>query len=90
MNQIHCDNLIDKLDEIGMLYFVIASLFSAETLVDVESCEIALKSVEKLRDELPTSKYKNDPKFKKFLDDAETIIKRDLEQFKKEQQNKQP
>lgn len=48
MNQIHCDNLIDKLDEIGMLYFVIASLFSAETLVDVESCEIALKSVEKI------------------------------------------
>jgi len=39
MNQIHNDNLIDKLDEIGMLYFVIVSLLSAETLVDVESCE---------------------------------------------------
>jgi hypothetical protein len=36
-------NLIDKLDEIGMLYFVIVSLFSAETLVDVESCKVSLK-----------------------------------------------
>lgn len=42
-------NLIDKLDEIGMLYFVIVSLFSAETLVDVESCEASLKGIEILR-----------------------------------------
>jgi hypothetical protein len=76
-------NLIDKLDEIGMLYFVIVSLFSAETLVDVESCEASLKGVEKLRAELPTSKYKDDPKIKKFVNDAERIIKQELEQFKK-------
>ena len=78
-------NLIDKLNEIGMLYFVIVSLFSAETLVDVESCEVSLKGVEKLRAELPTSKYKDDPKIKKFLDDAEKIIRRDLEEFKNKQ-----
>ncbi len=83
------DNLINKLDEIGMLYFVIVSLFSAETLVDVESCEVSLKGVEKLRAELPTSKHKDDPKIKKFLDDAEEIIKRDLEDFKKNQKDKQ-
>ena len=88
MNKIHNDNLIDKLDEIGMLYFVIVSLFSAETLVDVESCEASLKGVEMLRAELPTSKFKDDPKIKKFLDDAERIIKRDLEQFKKEEKDK--
>ena len=81
------DNLIDKLDEIGMLYFVIVSLFSAETLVDVESCEASLKGVEKLRSELLTSKYKDDPKIKKFIDDAENIIKRDLEEFKKKSNN---
>lgn len=89
MNKIHNDNLIDKLDEIGMLYFVMVSLFSAETLVDVESCEVSLKGVEKLRAELPTSKYKDDPKNKKFLDDAEKIIKRDLEEFKNEQTKQQ-
>lgn len=82
-------NLIDKLDEIGMLNFVIVSLFSAETLVDVESCEVSLKGVEKLRAELPTSKYKDDPKIKNFLDDAEEIIKRDLEEYKNEQKDEQ-
>ncbi len=87
MTKKNSDNLIDKLDEIGMLYFVIGSLFSAETLVDVESCEASLKGVEMLRAELPTSKYKDDPKIKKFLDDAERIIKRDLKEFKK-QENK--
>ena len=85
MNKIHNDNLIDKLDEIGILYFVIVSLFSAETLVDVESCEVSLKGVDKLRAKLPTSKYKDDPKIKKFLDDADKIIRRDLEEFKKKQ-----
>jgi hypothetical protein len=74
MPQIYKENLIDKLDEIGMLYFVIGSLFSAETLVDVESCEASLKGVEMLRAELPTSKYKDDPKIKKFLDEALTTF----------------
>jgi hypothetical protein len=82
-------NLIDKLDEIGMLYFVIVSLFSAETLVDVESCKASLKGIEMLRAELSTSKRKDDPKIWKFLDDAEKIIKRDLEEFKKEEKDKQ-
>ena len=79
------DNLIDRLDEICMLYFVIVSLLSAETLVDVESCEVSLKGIEKLRAELPTSKYKNDTKIKELIDGAEEIIKRDLEAFKTQQ-----
>jgi len=70
-------NLIDKLDAMGMLHFVIGSLFSSETLVDVESCEVSLKGVEKLKSELPTSKYKDNQTIKKYLDDAETIIRRD-------------
>ena len=75
------DNLIDRLDEIGILYFVIGSLFSAETLIDLESCQVSLKGVEKLRSELPTSKYKNDPKIKKYIEDAEEIIRLNLEQL---------
>jgi hypothetical protein len=77
------DNLIDKQDAMGMLHFVIGSLFSSETLVDVESCEVSLKGVEKLKSELPTSKYKDDPKIKKYIEDAEEIIRLDLKQFKK-------
>ena len=80
------DNLIDKLDEMGMLHFVIVSLFSAETLVDAESCEKSLKGVRELRAELTMSKYKNDSKIKNLLDDAEEIIKRDWEQFKRPSQ----
>ena len=77
------DNMIDKLDEMGMLYFVIGSLFSADTLIDLESCEKSLKGVKKLKAELPTSKYKDDPKIKQYIDDAEEIIRLDLKQFKK-------
>ncbi len=77
------DNMIDKLDEMGMLYFAIGSLFSADTLIDLESCEKSLKGVEKLKAELPTSKYKDDPKIKQYIDDAEEIIRLDLKQFKK-------
>jgi len=77
------DNLIDRLDAMGMLHFVIGSLFSSETLVDMESCKVSLKGVEKLRSELTASKYKDDPKIKKYIDDAEKIIRLDLKQFKK-------
>ena len=77
------DNMIDKLDEMGMLYFVIGSLFSADTLIDLESCEKSLKDVEKLKAELPTSKYKDDPKIKQYIDDAEEIIRLDLKHLKK-------
>ena len=71
----------------GMLYFVIGSLFSADTLIDLESCEKSLKGVEKLKAELPTSKYKDDPKIKQYIDDAEEIIRLDMEQFKKAEKN---
>ena len=50
---------------------------------------MSLKGVDKLRAELTTSKRKDDQEIWKFLDDAEKIIKRDLEDFKKEQKDKQ-
>ena len=58
---------------------VIVSLFSAESLVDVESCERSMKGVAKLIEELPTSKYKDDSRLKK-------VLKRDLEALKTQQQ----
>ena len=81
------DNLIDKLDEMRMLYFVIGSLFSADTLIDLESCKESLKCIKKLKSELPSSKYKDDPKIKQYFDDAEEIIRLDMEQFKKAEKN---
>ncbi len=75
------ENFIDKLNEAGMLYFVLGSLISAETLVDVESCQKSLKVLEMMKEDFETSKMKDDEKIRKFLEDAERIIKRDLERF---------
>ena len=77
------ENFIDKLNEAGMLYFVLGSLISAETLVDVESCQKSLKVLEMMKEDFETSKMKDDEKIRKFLEDAERIIKRDLEEFEK-------
>lgn len=76
------ENFIEKLHEAGMLYFVLGSLISAETLVDVESCRKSLKFLGVMKEDFETSKLKDDEKIKKFLKDAERIIKRDLEGFK--------
>ena len=65
-----------------MLYFILGTVISADSLVDVESCEGALKIVRELKEDLPTSKLKNDKKLKARLDEAEQIILRDLEAFK--------
>ena len=76
------ENRIDKLVEQDMLYFVLGTAISADSLVDVESCEGALKIVRELKEDLPTSKLKDDKKLKARLDEAEQIILRDLEAFK--------
>ena len=76
------DNLIDKLHEADMLYFVLGSLISAESLVDVESCHKAMNCLENLKRDFETSKLKDDQKLKSYLDKAESIIKREMEHFK--------
>lgn len=76
------DNLIDKLHEADMLFFVLGSLISAESLVDVESCHKALNCLENLKRDFETSKLKDDQKLKSYLDKAESIIKREMEHFK--------
>ena len=75
------ENFIDKLHEAGMLYFVLGSLISAETLVDVESCQKSMKILETQKRDFEASKMKGNEKIKKFLEDAERIIKRDLKRF---------
>ena len=77
------ENRIDKLVEQDMLFFILGTVVSADSLVDVESCEGALKIVRELKEDLPTSKLKDDNKLKARLDEAEKIILRDLETLKK-------
>ena len=75
------ENLIDKLHEADMLYFVLGSLISADSLIDVEACHKALDCLESLLRDFGTSSLKDDHKLKAFLDNAESIIKRDLHDF---------
>ena len=75
------ENLIDKLHEANMLYFVLGSLISAESLVDINACHKALNCLEDLKRDFETSKLKNDSELKSFLDNAESIIKRDKKYF---------
>ena len=72
------ENLRDKLHEADMLYFVLGSLISAESLVDIDACHKALNCLEDLKRDFETSKLKNDSKLKSYLDNAESIIKRDM------------
>ena len=64
--------------EANMLYFVLSSLISADSLVDIDACHKVLKCLVDLKREFQTSKLK----LKSFLDNAESIIKRDLKHFK--------
>ena len=76
------ENLIDKLQEEDMLYYVLGALVSADSLVDIDACHKAMNCLEALKRDFETSKLKDDPKLKSFMDDAENIIKRDMKYFK--------
>ena len=76
------ENLIDRLHESDMLYFVLGSLISAESLVDIDACHKALNCLEDLKRDFETSKLMDDPKLRSYLDNAESIIKRDMENYK--------
>ena len=59
------ENMINKLHEADMLYFVLGSLISADSLIDVEACHKALDCLENLRRDFETSKLKEDQKLLK-------------------------
>ena len=74
-------NLVDKLHEADMLNFVLVSLFSADTLIDAESCHKSLEALAILKRDFETSTLKDDQKLKSMIDGAEEIILRDLKEF---------
>ena len=73
------ENLVDKLHEADMLYFVLGSLISADSLVNIYACYKALNCLEHLKQDFMTSKLKDNPKLKSYWDNAESIIKRDMQ-----------
>ena len=74
-------NFLDKLIKDDMFYLYVCSMVSADTLIDIETCEDMLKRVQRLKDSITTSELKTD-KIVEYIDDAEKIIKKDLEMFK--------
>ena len=64
-----------------MLYFVLVSLFSADTLVDAESCRKSLEALAILKRDFETSALKDDQKLKSMIDGVKKIILRDLKEF---------
>ena len=82
------ENLIDKLHETDMLNFVLVSLFSADTLVDVESCRKSLEALAIRKKDFETSSLKDDKELKSMIDGAEEIILRDLKDFEEAERNK--
>lgn len=81
------ENLIDKFHEADMLYFVLGSLISTDSLIDFEACHKALDCLENFKRDFETSTLKDDPKLKSFLNNAESIIKRDMQYFKEKATN---
>lgn len=74
-------NFLDKLIKDDMFNFYMGTVISADTLVDLDSCEKALKSVIKLKNAIPDSKLKTD-RIVKLINDAEEIIIRDMNLYK--------
>lgn len=84
----HDKEFIEDVYENGMIWLVLASLISDESCVNIESCERNIEVSEDLIIAISDSdKISEEDKktFTKYLRDGiDNIIKRDLEEFKKE------
>lgn len=74
-------NHIDALIENDMLNFVYASLISADTLTDEESCRKSLELLHSLKADLEASSLEDKDAWASRFDDAERIIKSDMRDF---------
>lgn len=84
----HDKEFIEDVYENGMIWLVLASLISAESCVDIESCERNIEISEDLIVAINNSNKISEEDKKTFTEylrnGIDNIIKRDLEEFKKE------
>lgn len=84
----HDKEFIEDVYENGMIWLVLASLISAESCIDIESCERNIEISEDLIIAINDSDKISEEDKKKFTEylrnGIDNIIKRDLEEFKKE------
>lgn len=71
-----------------ILNFLIVGCISADNCVDIKSCEKSLEHLENIREMLPKFKLtKEETEFyNKKIDDGINVVRRDLEDFKKNEE----
>ena len=69
---------VKALKESGLWFMYLVSLFSSDTLIDLESCEESLKHIE----DLEKVQDKLEEKDREFIAKAKSVIIRDLNNFK--------
>ena len=76
-------NLVESLHESGMLYFVLVSLISSDSIFTKEDAEKSIETLSKLEKELEISslstRMKN--KYKKKIKECYEVLNSDLERF---------
>lgn len=79
----NCKELIEHLHKEKLIYFAIVSLFSADTLVDLDACKKSLARVYDLERGLELSDLADDikAKYQEALDNAKTVIIQDMDKF---------
>ena len=70
----------------GMMFLILGCLISADNLIDVDSCEKALKEMKLFKEALPNTNIEDDAKkkYEELMNKGLEIIERDLNQFKME------
>ena len=79
--------LFKELLESDMWYFILVSLFSADTLISTEACEKSLRLIEEMESLLPVIEGIDEERKKKVSEElikAKTIVIRDKNSFANE------
>lgn len=75
-----CKDIIEELHEANLLNFILASLISADTLINEESCEKSMKEMKKYISAIDDTNIESEKKdkYKKLMKEGLEIIRRDL------------
>ena len=76
------ENKIERLEKANLLNFILVSLISSDTLINIESCEKSLNKMLEYQEEIKTANIENKDFYVKMINDGINIIKRDMELFK--------
>ena len=76
------ENKIERLEKANLLNFILVSLISSDTLINIESCEKSLNKMLEYQEEIKTANIENKDFYVNMINDVIDIIKRDMELFK--------